>query len=61
MKKYKSEALMVIHQDAQALHRLGIIDDGEMKEYNKGCLVKEPKISNKTETFENEQLSHAIA
>jgi len=43
MKKYRSEALMVTHQDAEGLHRLGIISDAEMKEYDEGCLVKEPK------------------
>ena len=43
MKKYQSEILEVIHQDAEGLHRLGIISDAEMKEYDEGCLVQEPK------------------
>ena len=43
MKKYQSEALMVIHQDAEGLRRLGIISEDEMKEYDEGCLVKEQK------------------
>jgi len=41
MKKYQSEALMVIHQDAEGLHRLGIIDDDEMREYDEGCLARD--------------------
>ena len=41
MKKYRSEALMVTHQDAEGLHRLGIISDVEMKEYDEDCLVQE--------------------
>jgi len=45
MKKYQSEALKVIHQDAEGLHRLGIISDKEMREYDKDCLVHEPKDS----------------
>jgi DNA-binding transcriptional regulator YiaG len=49
MKKYKSEALMVIHQDAKGLHRLGIIDNDEMKEYDKGCLAEDPETSKVTE------------
>jgi len=49
MKKYQSEALMVIHQDAEGLHRLGIIDDDEMQEFDKGCLAQE------TETDEAEK------
>jgi DNA-binding transcriptional regulator YiaG len=40
-KKYQSEALMVCHQSAEGLHRLGIINEAEMKEFNEGCLVKE--------------------
>ena len=47
MKKYQSEQLMVIHQDAEGLHRLGIISDAEMKEYDEGCLVQEPKTAYK--------------
>jgi DNA-binding transcriptional regulator YiaG len=43
MKKYQSEILKVIHQDAKGLHRLGIISDREMKEYDQGCLVQEPE------------------
>jgi DNA-binding transcriptional regulator YiaG len=34
MNKYQSEALKVIHQDAEGLHRLGIISDKEIKEIN---------------------------
>jgi DNA-binding transcriptional regulator YiaG len=45
MKKYQSEALKVIHQDAEGLHRLGIISDKEMQEYDRGCLVPQPKTS----------------
>jgi DNA-binding transcriptional regulator YiaG len=43
-KKYYSEALMVIHQDAAGSHQLGIIDDARMREYDEGCLVPEPKV-----------------
>ena len=41
MKKYQSEALKVIHQDAEGLHRLGIISDIEMREYDQDCLIQE--------------------
>jgi DNA-binding transcriptional regulator YiaG len=40
-KKYQSEPLMVCHQSAEGLYRLGIISEAEMKEYDEGCLVKE--------------------
>jgi len=41
MKKYQSEMLKVIHQDAEGLHRLGIISDNEMREYDEDCLIQE--------------------
>jgi DNA-binding transcriptional regulator YiaG len=44
MMKYRSEALMVIHQDAQGLYRLGVISNNEMKEYDKECLVQEAEV-----------------
>jgi len=56
MKKYKSEPLMVIHQDAEGLHRLGIISDAEMKEYDEGCLVQEPKTAYKAEKSNKTEL-----
>jgi DNA-binding transcriptional regulator YiaG len=42
-KKYQSEALMVSHQSAERLHRLGIINDSEMKEITEMCFVEEEK------------------
>ena len=61
MKKYHSEALMVIHQDAEGLHRLGIINDDEMREYDKNCLVRESKPIQKKikSTIKMEQASTA--
>jgi len=46
--KYKSKILMVCHMDAQAMHKAGAITDKEMREYDRDCLVKEPKASYKT-------------
>jgi DNA-binding transcriptional regulator YiaG len=40
-RKYQSEALMVSHQSAKSLFRLGIIDTDEMREYDEVCLVQE--------------------
>ena len=48
-KKYESEALMVCHQSAASLFRLGIIDADEMKEFDEGCLVQTQEKSNKGE------------
>ena len=49
MKRYESEALMVMHQQAEGLHRLGIISDAEMREFDEDCLVKEPDTAYETE------------
>jgi DNA-binding transcriptional regulator YiaG len=40
-RKYQSEILMVCHQDAEGMHRLGLIDDAKMREFDEGCLVAE--------------------
>jgi len=42
-KKYYSEALMAVHQSAKDLFEIGAITDAEMKEFDEGCLVKEPE------------------
>ncbi len=39
---------MVTHQEAEALHRLGIISDAEMREFDEDCLVHEPEPDYKT-------------
>ena len=59
MKKYKSEALMVIHQDAEGMHRLGIISDAEMREFDEGCLVQEPKTGSEIEN--SSKMEHVTA
>ena len=46
-KKYKNEALMVCHQSAESLLRLGIIDAKEMREFDEGCLVGESETAPK--------------
>ena len=44
---YESEQLGAIHQSAEALFKLGIIDADEMREYDEGCLVPTPKTARK--------------
>jgi hypothetical protein len=51
-KKYQSEILMVCHQDAEALHRIGAITDDEMAEYNRDCLVNPPNPAKAPETVQ---------
>jgi len=49
MKRYETEALMVMHQQAEGLHRLNIISDAEMKEYDEDCLIQESETTCKAE------------
>jgi DNA-binding transcriptional regulator YiaG len=42
-KKYQSEILMVCHQEAESLYKVGAITEAQMREYDKDCLVSEPK------------------
>ena len=44
--KYQSELLGAIHETATGLHKIGVINDKEMREYNKDCLAS------KTDTAE---------
>jgi hypothetical protein len=39
MKKYESELMKSLHDEAQYFHSKGIISDAEMKEYDEDCLV----------------------
>jgi DNA-binding transcriptional regulator YiaG len=40
-RKYQSEILGVVHQDAEAMYAVGAISEVEMKEYDEDCLVSE--------------------
>ena len=47
-KKYQSKILKAIHEDAAGMHKLGIISDERMLEYDKECLVPDPKTTRKS-------------
>ena len=57
--KYESEAMQVIHEEMQDMHRSGFISDAEMREYDEGCLVKEPKAIYEAE--KSIKMEHATA
>jgi DNA-binding transcriptional regulator YiaG len=44
--KYKTVLLGSLHETATGLHKIGVIDDHEMQEYNQDCLVSNLKSSN---------------
>jgi DNA-binding transcriptional regulator YiaG len=39
--KYQSEFLGSLHETATGLHKAGVINDDEMREYDQDCLVRE--------------------
>jgi hypothetical protein len=45
---YKND-LMVCRQSAESLYRMGIIDADEMKEFDAGCLLREPETAHEVE------------
>jgi len=47
--KYQSELLGAIHETATGLHKIGVINDKEMREYDGDCLTREPKTARKAE------------
>jgi DNA-binding transcriptional regulator YiaG len=65
--KYESEALKVIHQDAKAMYKSGVITEADMREYDEICLPS-PKTKNKSSpvyaddnSVNAEHISHATA
>jgi DNA-binding transcriptional regulator YiaG len=45
LKKYKSAAAKVIHEDALDLYKDGIITEARMKEFDKSCLASNTETS----------------
>ena len=43
--KYESELLGSLHETAAGLHKIGIISDNEMQEYDQECLISNPVTS----------------
>ncbi|MDR2471391.1 MAG: hypothetical protein LBD09_04710 [Treponema sp.] len=44
-KKYQSELLMILHQDAESLYRIGALTGTEMREFDEDCLVRRDNTS----------------
>ena len=38
-KKYKSDVLQSVHKTASGLHRIGLIDEKTMREFDASCLT----------------------
>jgi len=65
--KYKSELLMVCHQDAKAMHEVGAISDREMREYDRDCLTnhkaekKSTPVYTDNDSVDIKNISHVTA
>lgn len=46
-KKYQSDIMEAIHEEAQALFEAGAIDENRMSEYDQACLISKPNKSSK--------------
>jgi len=49
--KYQTELLGALHETAVGLHKIGVISNEEMREYDKECLVQEPEAAHPTENL----------
>jgi DNA-binding transcriptional regulator YiaG len=38
-KQYRSEIAMVMHEDMQAMHKVGAVSDAELREFEKDCFA----------------------
>jgi DNA-binding transcriptional regulator YiaG len=52
-KKYQSEQLMVIHDMAKSLYKIGAIDNAKMREFDADCLVSTPETARKSTKMEH--------
>jgi DNA-binding transcriptional regulator YiaG len=55
--KYQTELLGALHETAVGLHRIGVISNEEMQEYDKECLVQESEAAHPTENLQKEILT----
>jgi hypothetical protein len=55
------EALMVCHQSAQTLFKIGVIDAVEMREFDEGCFVQEDKTAGGGDTIRKQAPTPAYA
>jgi DNA-binding transcriptional regulator YiaG len=47
--KYQTELLGALHETAVGLHKIGVISNEEMREYDKDCLAQESESTHPTE------------
>jgi len=58
MKEYRDDIAMACHEIVKDGHKLGIINDAEMKEFEADCFAKEPETKYKTEADPSAKREH---
>ena len=51
MKKYESELMGSLHETASGLHKIGVISDNEMYEYDRECIISNFKPSSESKNI----------
>jgi DNA-binding transcriptional regulator YiaG len=59
--KYVSEFLGSLHETAVGLHKIGVISDDEMREYDRDCLKNEGEVAPKAATKQTQPIPTAFA
>jgi len=64
-KKYESEALKVMHQEAVEMYKIGVISEARMREYDEMCLKNYKPAKKSSPVYSDDtsakQISHATA
>jgi DNA-binding transcriptional regulator YiaG len=59
--KYQNEFLGSLYETAEGLHKIGLISDVEMREYDESCLVHEPETAPKPGNSRNQPIAPVLA
>ena len=59
--KYESDLLESLHETAAGLHKIGVISDHEMQEYDQDCFISNPKSSSEGKSIPSQNTIHVYA
>jgi DNA-binding transcriptional regulator YiaG len=59
--KNMNEFFGSLHETAVGLHKIGVISDAEMREYDRNCLDREREAISWAETIQNKPVTPAFA
>ena len=60
--RYESDLLGSLHETALGLHKIGVINEQEMREYDRDCLVRKKELKKEmSKSIKVKKLKHATA